>query len=235
MHKKMKKLIFDTGPIITLSLNNLLWIIQPLKKKSGCRFIIPGTVKQELVDKPLKIKRFKFEAMQTMQYLKSNTIEIIKNRKAEKLTSEFLELANHCFKAKGEWITLVHYAEMEALSLAIIENASALIIDERTTRMLIEDAEKLKDIMEHKLHTQISINKDYLKRFNKKVKGLRILRSIELVTIAYEIGLLDRYLVDIPDARKHLLDSVLWGVKLNGCSVSKRDIEKIIKIEKTRL
>jgi len=231
----MKKLIFDTGPIITLTLNNLLWILEPLKKKSGSRFMIPGAVKKELVDRPLKIKRFKFEAMQTMQYLKDNTIEVVNNRQTEELTSELLELANHCFKAKGEWIKLVHYAEINALALAITEKAAAFIIDERTTRMLIEDPEKLKNIMNHKLKTRISINKDYLKRFHQKVKGIRMLRSVELVTIGYEIGLLDKYLPDMPEPRKNLLDSVLWGVKLHGCSVSKREIEQIIKIEKPLL
>ena len=54
---------------------------------------------------------------------------------------------------------------------------------------------------------------------------------MELVTIAYEKGLLDNYLADVKEPRKTLLDSVLWGVKLNGCSVSRREIEQIIRME----
>ncbi|MBI2656373.1 hypothetical protein HYX03_01385 [Candidatus Woesearchaeota archaeon] len=51
------------------------------------------------------------------------------------------------------------------------------------------------------------------------------------MAIAYEHGLLDDYITKIPDARKNLLESVLWGVKLNGCAVSKDEIEQIVRIE----
>lgn len=47
----------------------------------------------------------------------------------------------------------------------------------------------------------------------------------------YEFGLLDKFLTRIPEARKNLLESVLWGVKLNGCAVSREEIEDILKME----
>ena len=49
--------------------------------------------------------------------------------------------------------------------------------------------------------------------------------------MAYEHGILNNFITKIPDARKNLLESVLWGVKLNGCAVSKDEIEQIIRIE----
>lgn len=58
-----------------------------------------------------------------------------------------------------------------------------------------------------------------------------MIRSVELVTIAYELGMLDKYLPNAPDPKKTLLDSVLWGVKLNGCAVSKHEIEQILRME----
>ena len=54
---------------------------------------------------------------------------------------------------------------------------------------------------------------------------------MELVTVAYELGILDSYITKIPDARKNLLEGVLWGVKLNGCAVSKDEIEQIVNLE----
>ena len=60
---------------------------------------------------------------------------------------------------------------------------------------------------------------------------MKVIRSVELVTVAYENGILDRFITKIPDAKKNLLESVLWGVKLNGCAVSKDEIEQIIRIE----
>lgn len=228
----MKAIVFDAGPIISLALNNLLWLLEPLKKQSKANFYITEAVKRELIDNPLKIKRFKFEALQTMQFLKSKTIEVVSDGDTDNLTTDLLELANHCFKARGEWIKLLHYAEVQSLAYSILKKADAFVVDERTTRLLIEDHEKLRKTMKRKLKTEIYLNEDYLKRFQNKVKGLRMIRSVELIVMAYEMGLLDRYLPDIPEPNKFLLDSVLWGLKLNGCSVSNREIDQIIKIEK---
>ena len=69
------------------------------------------------------------------------------------------------------------------------------------------------------------------KNFESFVRNIKTIRSIELVTLAYEHGILDNYLTKIPDARKNLLESVLWGVKLNGCAVSRDEIDQIVKLE----
>jgi len=60
---------------------------------------------------------------------------------------------------------------------------------------------------------------------------LRVIRSIELVTIAYELGILNRYMSIeeesfVRNVRDELLEGVLWGVKLNGCSVSEDEIKR---------
>ena len=52
--------------------------------------------------------------------------------------------------------------------------------------------------------------------------------------MAFELGLLDKYLAEIPDAKKQLLQAVLWGVKLNGCSISQEDIDEIVHLELER-
>ena len=62
-------------------------------------------------------------------------------------------------------------------------------------------------------------------------KGPAILRSVELVAISFEKGLLNKYITKLNEAEKNLLESVLWGVKLNGCAVTKGEIEQIIGIE----
>jgi len=81
------------------------------------------------------------------------------------------------------------------------------------------------------LHTTVKVSQGNLKDFSKLTKGVRMIRSAELVTIAYESGLLDKYLAEIQDAKKTLLESVLWGVKLNGCAISKKEIEQLVRME----
>ena len=226
----MKKIVFDTGPIISLTMNNLLWLLEPLKRISNANFYITDLVKKELVDTPLnKTKRYKFEALQVLHYIENGTLEVIDAD--EEKTNELLSIANNCFKAFDHNMNLLHDAELSAVSLYLQIKANAFVVDEKTTRLLIENPNKLHNILKHTLHTKIEENKANIKEFREITKSVKMIRSVELVTIAYEKGLLDKYLTHISEARKTLLESVLWGVKLNGCAVSKREIEQIIKME----
>lgn len=71
-----------------------------------------------------------------------------------------------------------------------------------------------------------------LKEIKKQLKGIKLIRSAELVAVAYELGLLDNYIKNTSISKKDLLDSVLWGVKLDGCAISGKEINQIIKLEK---
>ncbi|PIN86613.1 hypothetical protein COV19_03790 [Candidatus Woesearchaeota archaeon CG10_big_fil_rev_8_21_14_0_10_44_13] len=226
-----RSIIFDTGPIISLALNDLLWILEPLKKNFGGGFYLPGSVKKELVDRPIEIKRFKFEALRVLSYINNGVLQVIGDQKMTEKTRYLMETANMIFSAKGNFIQIVHYGEMESLAAAMIMQSSAMVIDERTTRMLIENPKRLRDIMEHKLHVKLQMDKEMLERFMKEVKGIKLIRSTELAVAAYDLGLLDRFIPQMENAKSQLLDGVLWGIKLNGCSISEREIETIIKVE----
>ena len=104
------------------------------------------------------------------------------------------------------------------------------MIDERTTRLLLENPRKLAALLTRKLRTEVAYNGATYREFQNEVGKLSVLRSVDLVTIAYELGLLNRYLFK-PELKKTLLEGVLWGAKLNGCSVSREEIDDIIKME----
>ncbi len=227
----MKSLIFDAGPIISLATNNLLWILEPLKKEFNGNFYITDAVKHELVDRPLETKKFKFEAIQVERLIENRILEIIDSSFIRQKTPALLDTANEIFKAYNNYIKIVHFAEMSVIAAAADLNADAIAIDEKTTRFLIENPKMIVEILRKTLHTPIGINENNLKEFKNTTKSIKTIRSIELVAIAYEHGLLDNYITKIPDARKNLLESVLWGVKLNGCAVSKDEIEQIVRME----
>lgn len=52
----MKALIFDSSSIITLALNDLLYILEPLKAKFKGEFYITEDVKREVIDRPFREK-----------------------------------------------------------------------------------------------------------------------------------------------------------------------------------
>ena len=227
----MKSLIFDAGPVISLATNNLLWILEPLKKKFNGKFYITEAVKHELVDRPLETKKFKFEAIQVEKLVENDVLEIVDNEFIKEKTPQLLGTANQIFKAYDYYMRIVHFAEMSVIAAAVNINSEAIVIDEKTTRFLIENPRMIAEILKRTLHTPISINENNLNEFKNNAKNIKAIRSIELVTVAYEHGVLDNYITKIPDARKNLLEGVLWGVKLNGCAVSRDEIDQIVRLE----
>ena len=227
----MKSLIFDAGPIISLATNNLLFVLPELKKKFKGNFFLTQSVKKELVDRPFEIKKFKFEAIQIETLIENGVLEVIDTNFIRQETPKIFGTANSMFRAFNHDMHIVHFAEMSVIAAALELKADAVVIDEKTTRLMMENPRTLLEIMKKTLHTSVSVNENNLREFGNKTKSLKTIRSIELVAVAYENGFLDNYITKLPDAKKNLLESVLWGVKLNGCAVSKDEIEQIVRME----
>jgi hypothetical protein len=227
----MKVIVLDTGPVISLTTNNLLGLLKNLKEKYKGSFYITNAIRRELIERPLETKKFKFEALQVLRCIHSNILEVFESKELKKKTLHLLDLANKSFSARSSFIQIAHYAEISGIAAAVLNDAQAFVVDERNTRLLIEDPERLKKILSKKLHTNITVNRKNLNEFREITKKIKLIRSVELVTMAYELGLLNKYLVNIPQPKRTLLEAVLWGVKLNGCSVSEREIDEIVKIE----
>jgi hypothetical protein len=232
----MKQLVFDSGPMISLTLNSLLWVLEPLKERFQGDFIVPPSVKEELVDKPLTTKKYKLEAFQILPYFNRGTLKVVSPEELEGKTKELLNLVDNTFSAKGKFIQLVHHADMQVVALGILTGADAIVIDEYTTRLMIENPRRILKRMEKKLHTKCSINEKNLEQLKAQLKGLRVLRSVELITIAYEAGILDRYLFEgekrfVKQPKKTLLEAALWSLKLNGCAISEYEIQDVLDIE----
>ncbi|MBR9675473.1 hypothetical protein GOV05_00510 [Candidatus Woesearchaeota archaeon] len=225
-------LIFDTGPIISLANNNLLFVLSNLKESFGGDFFITDAVKKEIIDKPLSSKKWKFEAFQIKKLVREGILKIYDGPKTHDLTTELLNLANKIYSAHNNPIQIVHYAEMQVLAASLITSSDKVVVDERTTRMLVENPNKVKERLERKLHTKIFIDKKALSNLEDKIRGVKVIRSTELIVAAYELGLLDDYLAeDMQNSNTELLDALLWALKLNGCSISEREISAIKKVE----
>lgn len=228
----MKALVFDAGPIITFTTNNLLYVLDSLKQKFKGQFIVVGGVKRELVDKPLLTRRFKLEALQVQSLIEKKTLTVLEEEKIRNLANKLLDVANKIIYAHDQPITIVQRGEIESIACALLYEADAVVADERITRTLIENPEGLQRLMEKRLHQPLKLNRAALHEFQEQTRHIRIIRSIELITIAFEMGLLNDLVVGIPNARRELLESALWGAKMNGCSVSEEEINKIIKMQK---
>ncbi len=219
-------LFFDAGPIITLVMSRLAWILPELKKHWNGKFYITPAVKYELVDRPLTIRRFEFEALQVMKFIREGVLEVYQDIPSSKV-KELIELANGSFTLDNQTMDVIQEGEMESAATAVSSNAAGVVMDERTLRLFIESNRDMKTLLETRFKKTVTPDLQKMDAFSAKLKGLTIIRSIELVGIAYRLGLLDSYIPEGKKGREQLIDAVLWNVKYNGCAVTELEIQDL--------
>ncbi|HLC31615.1 MAG TPA: hypothetical protein VJK51_03025 [Candidatus Nanoarchaeia archaeon] len=224
----VKALIFDSGTIINLSMNGLLYILEELKKTYKGYFLITNAVKYEIVDRPSGVFRFELGALMVQKLLDEQILQLpeslqISNTTIQEKTKVLMQAANHLLTVKERPIPIVSEAEISCLALADElkkKKIDTLIgIDERTTRLLVEDPQALVQLIADKVHARVS-----LIGTNTEFKGYKIIRSTELVYIAYKKNI-------VPLTGKKVLEALLYATKFKGSAVSFEEIEQLKKEE----
>ena len=228
----MNDLIFDTSSIISIATNNLLGVLEQLKKSFKGDFIISNDVKREVLDHPLKTRKYKLEAIMISNLIQNNIIRTYSNVNLERKTINLLNLCNDIFLSNGKPIKILDKAEVEALVLTQILKGT-YVVDERNIRLLVEDYRKLAKLLERKLNRKITINNQNIKLFKSELKDINIIRSAELMTIAFEKGMFSEY-ENKYSSKKNILDGILWGLRLRGCAISTEEINEILRIERVK-
>lgn len=225
----MRSLVFDTSSIISLAMNDLLWLLSSMKEKFNGNFYIPSSVKTELVDMPIKTKKFKLEAIMINKVINEGGLEVYPSLNVDDL----LIHVNTIYSVDGRPLHIVDKAEVEALALTLRLQADSYVVDERTMRLVIEDPYGLRNVMQRKLERKVDINKNVLKDVLHIAKGIKIIRSTELVTVAYERGLLNNFVTG-GTSESDLVEGFLWGLRLRGCAISTEEIDEILRLEKRK-
>ncbi len=226
----VKGIVFDSGPIISLAMNNLLWILTPLKQYYKGEFYIVSSAHRELIDNALQTKRFKFEALQLLKMLNEGTLSVINDPEIENIADDYLELANSSFIGQGRPLVIAQRGEIESLAAAAHLQCDAVAIDERTTRLLIENPLDVRKLLQRKMNIAVAVNKGQLNDLVRETHKVKVLRSAEIVLVAYHLGFLDDYIPKLPNGRALLLEGLLWGVKLSGCAISEKEIEELLSL-----
>lgn len=220
-----KFLIFDAGPLISMTMAGLLDVLEKLKENFDGEFVITPTVKKEVVDRPLKIKKYALEGVKIQDLLDRKILRLssdfVSNSSLSKKRNEILKRINSAFISdENKKIELIHSGEAECLAFSKLCGVKNLIvIDERTTRLVAEAPGKLENLMEKKLHTKIEVvgNFDF-------VKDVKFVRSAELMFLAYKKNLFEM------KKSKTLLGAVLYGLKFNGTAISSDEIEEMKRL-----
>jgi hypothetical protein len=229
--KGKKCIVFDSGTLISFAMNGLLNEFSKLKEIFNGKFLITAEVKKEIVDVPIGIKKFELQSLRLKDLLDKKILEFpesvgIDSKDVSLLSKELLLKANKVFFTNKENIQIVSLGEISCLALSELLSRKGLknviSVDERTIRLLCENPEQLRQLIEDKIHSRVEILEKNLVPF----KDFSFICSVELIVVAYRKNLFS--------LKKNLLllDSLLWAFKSTGCAISSKEIEEIKAIAK---
>jgi len=219
---KKKFIVFDSGSMINFSSNSLLSVFEGLKKNFDGEFLITNEIKYEVIDHPIKVKRFEWGAIRIKKLLDTGIIKIaekgfVNGNELKRRAKKIMSIANNTYFTKNRALDLIQQGEAEILALTQMLSEQkydvATVIDERTARVLCENPQNLQKLLEKKLHDKVTANEDNF----KLLSGCNIIRSTELAYVAYKKGLIEKI-----DPRT--LEAVIYALKFGGVSISEKEV-----------
>ncbi len=220
----MTEIACDSSSLISLGNNCTLNLIPFFSDNHDVDFYISKAVKQEIVDRPTQTKKFKFTGLKMNQLIQEGYLKVI-DEPVKEYTNRFLELSNSLLSSKetGENIEILHRGEAEAIGTLKYLGTNNLLIDERTTRLLIEDIHVLKDYISSRVKEEIEIEKDVKEKIDIETNDIDVIRSSELIARGYETGF-------FKEKTKDMLEGSLYGVKFAGCAIKSEEIKEYLKL-----
>jgi hypothetical protein len=222
-----KLLVCDSGSLISLTTACITELLYFFKEKYHLSFVMPPAVEEETVLYPLRkrIKEYMFSAIKIKDAINDGVITVMNTDTLARDRDGVMAAANNLFYAQGRPLNLIQKGESEVLALAHEIGADSILLDERTTRMLIEAPFVLKKHMEEEFHVNVMMNKGNLDRFSNYSKGITTFRSSEVVILGYETGYFNRYQGQEKDA----LEAALYRVRFAGCSIRFDEVSRYLR------
>lgn len=214
-------IVADSSSLISLALNCMSTVLGDL----GVKITVTPAVYDEVVTRPAKSRKYALESLRIKKLFGEGIISTVE---ADNVTTDrILDLANSVFEAKGKALKIIHLGEAEALTLVKDLGADAFLIDERTTRLLVEDPTSLEVFLSGKSKASVKMNKKRFEELSSFVPKVPVLRSTEIAALAYEKGVLAEML---SASGTHVLDATLSALKYSGCSITWSEIDEYMRI-----
>ncbi|MFH1402704.1 MAG: hypothetical protein ABIH11_00360 [Candidatus Altiarchaeota archaeon] len=213
-------IVVDSSSIISLAMNCLTPLMRIMREE----FIVSPSVYEEIISRPSSSKRFAFESMRIRMLFDEGVLKMAESK--SDLTDRILEKANSLYNIKGRHLKIIHRAETEIIALASELGADAMLLDERTTRLLLEDPYNLKELLSYRNKSKVRMDEGLLAELKGLLPDVPVIRSTELTAVAYERGFLKPY----GGADKNVLLNALSALKFSGCSISWQEIDEYDKV-----
>ncbi|MBM3229930.1 hypothetical protein FJZ26_05840 [Candidatus Parvarchaeota archaeon] len=216
--------ICDSSSLISLTDTCFLPAISTICSSFDGSFLIPKSVEAESVTTPVKNKAYALNALRIKHAIDRGILKV-SPFDASMHASQIMEIANNVFFLSGKPMPLLHQGESEILALCDALGINNVLIDERTTRMLIESPLLLKDHLAKEFKKNIGTNEENLGKFQKLTSSLNLFRSSELLILAYEKG----YFSSLGALELDTLEAGLYSLKYSGCAISFEEIVTFVE------
>ena len=167
------------------------------------------------------LRQHLFSAVRIRDAIDDGVITVVDAKVADK-TRRIMNMANNMFYIKGRPLRLIHHGESEILALSKKLGIENILIDERTTRMLIEAPFSLKEHLEEEFRVNVMVDKKKFKELTSEISSIQAIRSSELVMLAYENGYFRRF----EKIQKKAVEAALYKMKYSGCSIGFDEINE---------
>jgi len=222
----MTQIVVDSSSLITISGNCFINLLKHLTEQEKISFLMPESVYYESVQKPVKIKRFELNAIRIRDCVEEGYLKLIKTTPSIKRTMEELSTVSaNIYNVKGKNFRLIDLGEAETLALMKEINSELLLIDERTTRMLIEEPQNVLEFLQRRHRCNVEFDHESIQKFSDLFGKIKIIRSVELIALSYENGCFAKEM----HKTKQALEAALYAAKFAGCAVSFEEIKGFLK------
>ena len=223
----MSLIVCDSSSLISLSDTCNIDVLRFLCGHGG-EFAIPPAVEEEIVKHPAQLKQYAFSAVRLRKLVDDG---IVRTDAPQRLASEKQAVenaANGAIRVDGKPLRLIHAGEAECLALLRISQApqKTLLVDEKTTRLLIESPKTLVERLRREYKANVEIDDAAMRAFQTGLESVSVVRSTELLAVAASLG----FFADYGSAAQDAVHTALGALQLAGCSVSSNELRDYAKI-----
>jgi predicted nucleic acid-binding protein len=224
----MSLIVCDSSSLISLSDTCNVDVLRFLRSRGG-EFAIPPAVEEEIVEHPAQLKQYAFSAVRLRKLVDDGVVRASAPARLASEKQAIESAANAVMLVDGKPLRLIHGGEAECLALLRISQAiqKTLLVDEKTTRLLLESPKTLCERLRGEYKASVEIDEAQMRVFRAGLERVTVIRSTELVAVAASLG----FFADYGGAAGDAARTALGALQLAGCSVSSdelRDYDKIV-------
>ncbi|MFA5246454.1 MAG: hypothetical protein WC408_01010 [Candidatus Micrarchaeia archaeon] len=214
-----KNIVCDSSALISLADTSHLAALKFLSN-SGVNFFITPGVKSEITTRPMTIRRYALSAIRLQKCIDDGVIKLLASVTLHDQTQRILKSANSMMFAGKKPLELIQLGEAECLAIFASASAHMLLVDEKTTRLLIENPHKLRETIQMRNSEGIRLDLQKKDEFDSLTKGVSCLRSAELLAFAYSKGYFD----DFRNLKEEAFKASVYALRDSGCGLSASEI-----------